>query len=107
MIAAIVRKTFTPGPWQVSGVRQKSDKYEGHMVGPDGDGVVLVPYNDNDHIECLANARLIAAAPELLDALRGLLAAKESVTIGLERELYAKWLPKARELIAKVDGGFA
>lgn len=67
---AVARKTFTPGPWQVSGIRQSSDKYKGHMVGPDGDGVVVVPYNDKDHIECLANARLIAAAPEMYDVLK-------------------------------------
>lgn len=60
------RLSHTPGPWQVSGVRQRAD-YKGHMVGPDGDGVTIVPYNEKDHAECLANARLIAAAPDLLE----------------------------------------
>lgn len=58
----------TPGPWQRSGMRSRSPEYKGHGVGPDGDVVVVVPYNDADHAECMANAHLIAAAPDLLDA---------------------------------------
>ena len=60
----------TPGPWQRSGVRQSITDFKGHAVGPDGDPVVVVPYNEKQHSECLANASLIAAAPELLAALR-------------------------------------
>ena len=61
----------TPGPWQVSGVRQDSGApYKGHMVGPDGDGVVVVPYDAKHHEECLSNARLIAAAPEMAALLQ-------------------------------------
>ena len=60
---------FTKGPWMKSGVRSTSPTYKGHGVGPDSDWVVIVPYNDKDHSECLANAHLIAAAPELYDEL--------------------------------------
>jgi len=59
---------FTKGPWMKSGVRSTSPTYKGHGVGPDSDWIVIVPYNDKDHSECLANAHLIAAAPELYEA---------------------------------------
>lgn len=62
----------TPGPWQVSGGRSRQDAY-GHTVGPDGFGIACVFYCDRttaDHIASLADARLMAAAPELLEALK-------------------------------------
>jgi hypothetical protein len=32
----------TPGPWQVSGVRQRGGDWYGHPVGPDGFNIALV-----------------------------------------------------------------
>jgi hypothetical protein len=63
----------TPGPWQVSGVRHKGDLKLGndarlHMVGPDDDAVAGVFFHMQTGVGW-ADARLIAAAPELLDAL--------------------------------------
>lgn len=55
----------TPGQWMRSGVRQLSREYKGHMIGPDGNGVVIVPYDPKFHSECLANANLLALAPAL------------------------------------------
>lgn len=61
---------WTPGPWQKSGILSRSPEYKGHSVGPDGkDPVVVVPYTDSFHSECIANARLIAAAPDMYGAL--------------------------------------
>lgn len=80
------------------------------LIGDDGDVVVsagdgeYTPYHGKTRDVQVANARLIAAAPELLQALAGLVAAKDSVTMGQERELYAEWLPKARAAIAKATG---
>lgn len=51
-----------------------------------------------------SHVALIAAAPELLEALRGMLAIEDSVTQGQERELRAEWLPKARAALAKAEG---
>ena len=70
-IDALLKNKHTPGPWQVSGGRNRPDIY-GHMVGPDGIGIACVAYSDRtnaDHVASLADARLIAAAPDLLDAL--------------------------------------
>lgn len=67
----------TPGPWQVAGCRHSGDLKIGrdtrlHAVGPDGDAVAMVFY-DMKTGRGLKDARLIAAAPELLEALQRLL----------------------------------
>jgi len=49
--------THTPGPWKARIRRQGS-----HVTGPDGFSVA--------HVGTDANARLIAAAPDLLEACR-------------------------------------
>lgn len=67
---------FTPGPWQMSGVRSKRNVY-GHTVGPDSDPIITVDYSDRTpdlHSETLGNAHLIAAAPELYAALEDMIA---------------------------------
>lgn len=71
----------TPGPWQVSGVRSKAlisgIEHGVHCIGPDGDPMIYAGYSDRTnalHCECMANARLVAAAPELLQAAIDLLA---------------------------------
>lgn len=63
---------WTPGPWQMSGGR-RSDVIYGHGIGPDGGLMIAaVPYSDltpGEHIASLADARLIASAPCLYEAL--------------------------------------
>ena len=49
-----------------------------------------------------ANAQLIALAPDLLEALRGLVSVYDTVTMRQERERREEWLPKARALLKKV-----
>lgn len=57
----------TPGPWHI-GLRQpSSDKF---IYGSNGGEVADCNMESNFPEENLANARLIAAAPELLEALR-------------------------------------
>lgn len=64
--------SHTPGPW-IHGPRVQPSY--GFRVDPVGEGdealpVVLIPFNRRPHDEAEANARLIAAAPTMLDALR-------------------------------------
>lgn len=60
----------TPGPWRI-GVRQpNSDKF---IYGANGGEVANCDRLINFADENLANARLIASAPELLEALVGML----------------------------------
>ena len=59
-----MKTKFTPGPWS-------RDKY-GRVIGPDGQSVgfgALTLRMSNDD-EVLANDCLVAAAPELFEALR-------------------------------------
>lgn len=83
--------THTPGPWAIG-------KY-GKVTTPDGetllvDGVSL-PMNHDP--EAIANARLIAAAPELLEALEKMLEYAES-------EGSNKEIESARDLLNRVKG---
>lgn len=45
-------------------------------------------------------AALLAERDALREVLAELVAARESVTQGQERDLYAKWLPKAQSILA-------
>lgn len=77
-------ETHTPGPWFVFGVN-------GHCVGgpftpkPGDDpnqqtaGVAMCGMRLRDPHEAAFNARLIAAAPDLLEALRGLVETLKNV----------------------------
>lgn len=63
----------TPGPWQVNGTRHSGDLKIGrdarlHFVGPDGDAVAAV-FFDMKTGRGWKDAKLIAAAPEMLNAL--------------------------------------
>lgn len=57
--------TYTPGPWFVSG------PFVGPRLAPDSGIQIKVARVAGDECdsECIANARLIAAAPDLLAAL--------------------------------------
>ena len=92
----------TPGPWQVSGGR-RSDALYGHGVGPDGGGyVAMVTYSDRtaaDHLASLADARLIASAPEMLDALKAW-----SLDHSALGRLTVETAAKMRAAISKAEG---
>ena len=81
----------TPGPWGCIDTSYHAHDYR--LTKPNGEPLPLTIVA-NDHGEQRANARLIAAAPELLAALEALVwSAKPS----RDRD-------NARELIAKVKG---
>jgi hypothetical protein len=65
---------FTPGPWKVSTENKGSIFGDLDNDAHDGDnpyiGTVAGIGTDKDDPECTANAKLIAAAPDLLEALR-------------------------------------
>ena len=66
---------FTSAPWTISGLINKD------IVGGDGEVVcrVAVPFNDTDQRD--ANAHLIAAAPDMYEALE---AAREQIEFKLK-----------------------
>jgi hypothetical protein len=59
----------TPGPWQF-GTSSEGSFYKKNIAGADGYHVALTSSRDDSEVD--ANARLISAAPELLEALREL-----------------------------------
>lgn len=65
--------THTPGPWHVETWQYEQGKRSEIMVQTNQDAICKVENlwcPDDRHDEKLANARLIAAAPAMLDALQ-------------------------------------
>ncbi len=96
----------TPGPWSVFDLVFRDQTYG--IDGPQGEAVVFFGYDSTDGIRRLEDARLIAAAPDLLEALDELL--RETVDMDLkygielsEGEELAR--AKALAAIAKATGG--
>lgn len=102
------KRAFTPGPWTVNqaGPADDEDFIFRAVIGPNmGGGIevaIVTTGSYSDDVEA-ANACLIAAAPELLEALRAL--AREA------SPLMEQWGPRdrraldaARAAIARAEG---
>jgi hypothetical protein len=87
--------THTPGPWNDDaglGIVRADMLIVATASGPnETDAVSSIAQRD-------ANARLIAAAPDLLEALRGM---ADEAYHGVKAQL---WMTKARAAIAKAEG---
>ena len=91
----------TPGPWSI----ETEDEYCGQIDAANGEIVGVFVEDPNEH-----DARLIAAAPELLDALKY---ATDALSGGLwdygpgqdEHEKCNEVLESCRAVIAKATGG--
>jgi ParB-like chromosome segregation protein Spo0J len=93
-----------PGPWAIY-------EHPGGSPGIEGEGFSVVVFGDPDDDcgvhgrtddEALANARLIAAAPDLLDALKW--AERLMDDFSMISPLLADAVDKARAAIAKAEG---
>jgi hypothetical protein len=98
----MAEQKHTPGPWRIV----KTDGFSG-IVGNDN-GDIVTPTGPR-----LSDARLIAAAPELLEALRGFanLAEYSDIVNSMatvlrphERAGFVESFSKARAAIAKAEG---
>lgn len=99
----------TPGPWEVQPVAEDGkERGQAFIVGANLGGLVGVAlpwpteYDTGDFSRVLANARLIAAAPDLLEALKKLLR-DEAVLDDDDPQLGASRV-QARAAIAKAEG---
>ena len=107
------KRTFTPGPWEVYSCEE--GERHGQVFAPDGvsDGKTVCDLPKSKLIqpedkrknhyfvhsaEDEANARLIAAAPAMYEALRKLVACGIS-------PMHLSQYHEAREVLAKVEGG--
>jgi len=111
-----MNNTHTPGPWEVW--REPGIESRDLSVGPVSGGIAVADIvTTNAHgiatKESIgtghANARLIAAAPELLEALEGAVKELESVRDYLAPSIWgavgAARLAAAQAAIAKAKGG--
>jgi hypothetical protein len=109
------RAQWTPGPWRVGdqnghcGISIDEISEEGARVATVYLGVVTtaVEWGEQhfalpENAEAVANARLIAAAPELVEALRRLLNFAENTESELGIELDSA--RNARALLARIEG---
>ncbi|EOZ4779694.1 hypothetical protein ACSQPN_006131 [Pseudomonas aeruginosa] len=65
------KQSYTPGPWDYWSGYNPVDELEAQITTEDGD-IVIASYN-RQIPEGEANAKLLAAAPELIEALQGML----------------------------------
>ena len=93
--------TFTPGPWQKATIGIGTNSKQVVWLGENTDKRIQVVGTGKDH----ANARLIAAAPELLEQCKLFekhLRVEAAMPWGFdEREMR----DKLREVLAKIEGG--
>mgnify|MGYP001013498869 CR=1 FL=1 len=90
----------TPGPWKVVPRLSGSENHRGYQIvaKPKAWTIAEAIPVDHDGIEGGANARLIAAAPELLQALQNLVSDIDDGTV------YGQRLAQAHAAIAKATG---
>jgi spermidine/putrescine-binding protein len=91
---------YTPGPW-VTGNGKNGTRAETSVYAEIGDIYVKIAWCDATlgYPHCVANARLIAAAPDLLEALKTLPQSLAATDDDLNR-----WLERAKAAIAKAEG---
>jgi len=88
----------SPAPWNMV----RHGKYEHAINSDEWDELATVATrmfgDDEDDVEGMANARLIASAPELLEALRCAIAILEDVEAG------GILIERFKQIIAKAEG---
>ncbi len=93
----------TTGPWVIHPDDDLHPEYSGHVMTRDGYAVAdcILEWSSIEECEQIANARLIAAAPDLLEALRDCLRRIDDAdeTYGPDHAV-----TKARAAIAKATG---
>jgi hypothetical protein len=86
--------TYTPGPWKVETDSADDCNFWWYTVGP---AQVSVGRHSDDDIEATANARLISAAPEMLEALDNLIRSNSPEHINAAIDAVAKARGKTNE----------
>lgn len=89
----------SPGPWKLQPFMNRDGFY---VDGPEGNAIVMVTKNENRE----ADARLIAAAPDLLAACKHLLASHQfcEVSSGKDCECGRCICCEARAAVSKAEG---
>lgn len=99
----------TPGPWMIQEDNLGCKIIIGNLKMTDEEYSLFtcneIGFTDglSDESEDIANARLISAAPDLLEALKDALMVMTSQKVRIEEQADA--ITKARAAIAKAEGG--
>lgn len=92
-------ETHTDSPWEI----EKDDPGDGvYIVGSDGETIAIMSRDIMCDETIMANAKLMAASPELLEALDGI------ISIGkrdMSNPKYDGYFEFAREVLAKAKKG--
>jgi hypothetical protein len=99
--AAIAR--HTQGPWKAEGVWEAEGSNGGWSVDA-GDVEVAFLYHTETRTDAEADANLIAASPELLEALRDMVASYDGLRDVVTSPVVLGKLAKADAAIAKAEG---
>lgn len=94
----------TPGPWSISDSSWVTNHRD--IDAPTHGALAVVVWRMEEEErspECEANAALIAAAPDLLEALEMIVTEADSYTARTGKPVY-NWLDSARAAIAKARG---
>lgn len=98
----VAETKFTKGPWQKCCFSPQIE-----AIDPDGNVTIIATLKDGFPVEREANTRLIAAAPELYDALAAgwflLRNGTKDKETGISVDL-GPWLDKVRAALAKARG---
>ena len=103
----MTKQKHTPGPWELSLADADAvDSTWWEVEGPDGEHIASNTFGGNDKITEFANARLIAAAPELFEAV---MECSDKFCLqccggAYETQKCEGFCYKLRKLIAKVKG---
>lgn len=96
----------TPGPWRVSERGERTPYTEICVINAPGGEVEII--TDNESSDTIADARLIAAAPEMYEALTAMLHRFEIYCGGPDNpyggHTDGELLNRARSAIAKAEG---
>lgn len=99
---------YTPGPWKVSPIGSRLFVESENQDDINDSLVVDIQLVDDTASKTdFANAALIAAAPELLEACREMLrtlTAPSRQLLDTTRQELAPWIPMLRAAIAKAEG---
>lgn len=100
----------TPAPWEfsdMSGLTMDDKPYASAHIGANGEIIAMLGDDYEKRDAVVANARLMASAPELLEALENFVTVCDSAPpIELVRYI-AESCEKARAVIKKAKGGAA
>lgn len=88
----------TPGPWRVTSPQADPNAYD--IESASGTKITRGYWGTS----ACADARLIAAAPEMLEALCAALREEEKCAMGRGEVPLAPWVGLARAAIAKAEG---